>query len=118
MHKVDEDDRITILVKTGEFKNRTQKVDVSIINTDVLGDLVIISSHVGRLEEPEKLLEVFKATSNMFLVRIILHENNALMVLAERKLSTCTTEEFELIVSNVANYADGMENILFDWDLI
>jgi hypothetical protein len=117
MHKVDEDDNITILVKTGKLKNRTQNVSVSIVNSDVLGELVIIGSPIGALDDPATLLEVFRGTVNNVLVRTVLKEDNMLVVIADRKLSTCDTKEFEVLVDTVANWADGVEQILFDWDV-
>jgi len=124
-HRVDEvlgGDNLELVVETGAYKERTQKVSVYLTevatSTEEVGTVdgcICMNSSVGTLLPDASHLILHAAYWKPF-CRLIAKEN-ILMVACEKELESCSREEFSRLVYLVAVHADQLEKAMFDWDI-
>jgi len=106
----------TLLLEVETDTIRTQLVIISVFETDI-DSFAYIHSNVGEIYDEDQYFHALRASHETFnLFSLSLDENHMLIVRSIRKLKNYDSEEFNLNVIGLANFADTLEENLIGSD--
>ena len=77
-----------------------------------------ITSPVGTIITLEQVVGAVKVVGPLPSVRVLLTDENLLIISSEGLLSNYDKKYFSITVRNIANISDNLEHAIFDWDKV
>jgi len=107
-------DVVALQIQTGEFGSRSQLVAMTVSGDDEAH--LIIQSNVGVVSELSSLETALRCANARAVMNVSIDDDNQLMVRMLTEIDRSPTEQM-LNVIMVAVFADGLEEVIFGWDV-